>query len=117
MSHISALLHEMRGRLGMYLGTTSITKLAAYLRGYDDALERLGASEEFLTAFGDWVQNRYSTTKLSWEDAILAQCGNGEVEAIAKFWELVDELNSSTPGQAANGGPANATSGKLPSVR
>ena len=53
MSSIVALLQEMRGRLGMYVGSSSLTKLAAFVRGYDLASERVGrlSPDPFLPAF------------------------------------------------------------------
>jgi hypothetical protein len=92
MSHVVPLLHEMRGRLGMYLGTTSLTKLAAFLRGYDYAAEKLGAgrADPFLSGFRDWVHGRFQTTAHSWEETILLH-SKDEVDAVRRFWELLDE--------------------------
>jgi hypothetical protein len=92
MSHILPLLHEMRGRLGMYLGTTSLTKLAAFLRGYDYAVEKLGMgkADRFLMEFRDWVHQRFQTTAYSWEETILRHSSD-EADAVKRFWELLDE--------------------------
>ena len=105
MSHILPLLNEMRGRLGMYLGTTSITKLAAFLRGYDCAAEKLGArgGDPFLPDFRDWIHRRYETTSQSWEETILSR-SKDEADAVRRFWELLDEYlgeNGTAPLEAA----------------
>ena len=91
MSPILLLLTEMRGRLGMYLGSTSLTRLAAFLRGYDHALFKLGVGEEdpFLVEFREWVHCRYQTASQSWEDTILGRSAS-EGEAVERFWELLD---------------------------
>lgn len=93
MGHILALLQEMRRRPGMYLGAQSITRLAAYLRGYEHAAERFGgkAADPFLTEFRDWVFQRFGSNRQSWEETIL-QHSPGEAEAQERFWELLDEF-------------------------
>src|SRR5438128_2043259 len=110
MSHVLALLNEMRGRLPMYLGTSSITKLAAFLRGYEYAVRKLGRDEtdDVLTEFRDWVHRRFQTTRYSWEDTILLH-SDDEADAVKRFWELLDEFikeryNGAVPGQAATTG-------------
>jgi len=91
MSPIQSLLTEMRGRLGMYIGSTSLTRLAAFLRGYDYALMKLGQGEAdtFLEEFRDWIHRRFQPGSQNWEDTILLHSAN-EGEAIKHFWELLD---------------------------
>jgi hypothetical protein len=87
-----ALLKEMRGRLGMYVGSTSLTKLAAFLRGYDYAAEKLCGrkSDPLLAGFRDWIHQRFQDSSRSWEDTILAS-STDEADAVRRFWEMLDE--------------------------
>ena len=92
MPAMLSLLNEMRGRLGMFLGTTSLTKLASFLRGYEHALLLRGGQtpDHFLAEFRDWIQQRFGDTSRSWEDIILAQTKD-EQAAVQLFWQLLDE--------------------------
>ncbi len=92
MSHILPLLGEMRGRLGMYLGSTSLTKFAAFLRGYDYGAEKCGARQPdpFLAEFRDWIHRRYGSTSQSWEETILSH-SKDEADAVKQFWQLLDD--------------------------
>jgi hypothetical protein len=92
MSQVVDLLNEMRGRLGMYVGTTSMTKFAAFLRGYDYALYKQGVDElnTFFGGFQDWVRNRFHDPAHTWDNIILAH-SNDETEAMERFWNLLDE--------------------------
>ncbi len=76
----------------MYVGTYSISKLASFLRGYEYALYRMGDScaFAFLGGFRDWIQHRFQTTELSWEDIIL-QNSASETEAVDRFWNFLDD--------------------------
>jgi hypothetical protein len=102
MSPIVSLLNEMRGRLGMFVGSTSLTKLAAFLRGYEHALHIRGGqgTDHFLEQFRDWVQLRFGDASNSWEDVILARAKD-EQAAVGLFWRLLDEYfdtqNASSP--------------------
>jgi hypothetical protein len=95
---ILPLLKEMRGRLGKFLGRTSLPLLAAFLRGYDYAAEKLAGREPdpFLTHFRDWIQQRFQTTRYSWEEIILRDSAD-EAEAVKRFWELLDEFLGECP--------------------
>ena len=91
MSPMLCLLNEMRGRLGMFLGSTSLTKLAFFLRGYEHALSRGdGTTDHFLADFRDWIQQRFADNSRSWEEIILAQAKD-EQAAVQLFWQLLDE--------------------------
>jgi hypothetical protein len=99
MSPVQSLVNEIRKRsLGMFVGETSLTKLASFLRGYDLALVRAGTSatsDPYLIGFRDWVQARHGGANRSWEDLILDECTN-EAEAVNRFWALIDEFNFET---------------------
>ncbi len=58
MSPMVDLLGGMRGRVPMYIGTNSIAKLAAFLRGYQYALEQhsLGQDDNFLAALQEMAK-------------------------------------------------------------
>src|SRR5450432_1484624 len=91
MSNFQVLLGKMRGRLGMYTGSTSITKLAAFLRGYDLALCERGERDDLLEQFRNWIQHRFKTTTVSWEGLILRDSANDEEAAVSRFYNLLDE--------------------------
>ena len=105
MSPILALLSEMRGRLGMYIGSNSLTRLAAFLRGYDYALFKLGVGEEdpFLVEFRDWIHDRYQTSSQTWEDIVLSESAD-DGDAVKRFWELLDLFLDEKNGQCKSDG-------------
>ena len=98
MSQVLSLLKQMRGRLGMYVGASSVIRLAAFLRGYDLALEQFGgaAADPFLPAFRDWIHQRFQSSQHSWEDTILRHNAD-EADAMKRFWELLDEFIKEHP--------------------
>ena len=93
MPEVLTLLKEIRGRLGMYVGASSIVRLAAFLRGYELAMEKFGggAADPFLPAFRDWIHHRFQSSQHSWEDTILLHSAD-EADAVKRFWELLDEF-------------------------
>lgn len=93
MNGVLSLLTEMRGRLGMYVGSSSIVRLAAFLRGYELAMQRYGSGivDPFLPAFRDWIHQRFQSSQHSWEDTILLHSAD-EADAVRRFWELLDEF-------------------------
>lgn len=93
MSGVLTVLMEMRGRLGMYVGASTVVRLAAFLRGYELAMERFGGSavDPFLPRFRDWIHQRFQSSQHSWEDTILLH-STDEADAVKRFWELFDEF-------------------------
>ncbi len=93
MSPIQAVLNEMRPRpLAIYLGEKSISKLAAYLRGYEHAVDHLrGGRDHFLLHFGEWIEVRLQDRIHGWENAILLK-SKDEADAVDNFWRLLDEF-------------------------
>jgi len=93
MSPILSLLKEMRGRLGMYVGSPSITLLAAFLRGYDLAVYKIrgGTLDSFLPEFREWIYQHFRSNQYTWEETILLHSEN-EADAVKRFWELLDEF-------------------------
>ena len=94
MSHMLSLLQEMRRRhTGMFIGKLSIIRLAAYLRGYELAAQRLGGKEpdSIIPDFCDWIHQRFGSTRYSWEETILQQ-STDDADAQEQFWKLLDEF-------------------------
>ena len=110
MTQILSLLNEMRGRLGMYVGESSLTKLAAFLRGFDHAIHQIRPEEDdrFLEQFRDWIHHRFQTTRHSWEDTIMLQSKN-EADAVKRFWELFDEYVKKREESAVTNGTLDVT--------
>ena len=105
MSPVLSLLKEMRGRPGMYLGVPSVLRLAAFLRGYDLALERCGGSRDpLLSAFRDWVHQHFQSSQHSWEETILLHSAN-EADALKRFWELLDDFIKERQPETGTAGP------------
>jgi len=98
MSQVLSLLKQMRGRLGMYVGVSSIIRLAAFLRGYELALERFGdgAADPFLPAFRDWIHQHFQSSQHSWEDTILLHSAD-DADAVKRFWELLEDFVKEHP--------------------
>ena len=120
MSALLAILDEMRGRpVAIYIGSTSLTKLADFLRGCEHAVQsRIEPNDTFLGEFGDWVHQRFNT-KLNeaWEKVILKHSAD-DADAVDRFWHLIDEFLRERPGSEqqatvpANG--ASAAAGRGP---
>ena len=92
MSFVAEQLHWMRVRAPMYVGSNSLYKLAAFLRGYEYAAEKFGGHvDDFLQGFQDWIRKRFAVTiSKAWED-IICFYTSGDDEAMKLFWELLDE--------------------------
>jgi hypothetical protein len=105
MSHILSLLNEMRGRLGMYVGDSSLTKLASFLRGYDLAIYKCSQveSDPFLADFRDWIHQQFQNESLSWEETILRH-SKDESDALKRFWELLDKYVLERNGSSVKAG-------------
>ncbi|KYC36235.1 hypothetical protein WA1_41650 [Scytonema hofmannii PCC 7110] len=93
------LLGWIKKRPGMYLGTSSITRLDMYLRGYTLARREVGIApteqEREFEGFQSWLQERYKIkSNQSWAKIILFYSMD-EHEALERFFELFEEyLNS-----------------------
>jgi hypothetical protein len=93
MSPIVEQLQEMRPRVAMYVGSNSLPKLAAFLRGYEHAVVKLGIAphDTFLSGFQDWIIRRFSVSiSKSWEDIISFHSADDR-EAMERFWDSLDE--------------------------
>jgi hypothetical protein len=79
----------------MFIGENSLTRFAAFIRGYDFALDELGQpAEPFFEGFQSWVVQRLRMPDCyGWDTAILRYC-HSEAEALNLFWELLDEYTA-----------------------
>lgn len=92
----SQLLGSIRKRPGMYLGTSSITRLDMILRGYSLARREVGIppteEESEFEDFQAWIQKRYGINSgQSWAKIILF-FSMDEHEALERFFELFEEF-------------------------
>jgi hypothetical protein len=92
MDHFQELLAGLRSRPGMYIGCPSVTRLAFFLRGYDHAMWQMGQfKSDPLTDFRNWIQRRFDSTTVTWEELILRN-STDEADAFRRFWALWDEF-------------------------
>ena len=89
------ILEGVKRRPGMFLGTSSITRLEMYLRGYDLARREmdipLDEQEREFAGFQSWIQNQYEIKSgQSWGKIILFYSVD-EPEALTKFFELFEQ--------------------------
>ena len=104
MKRTTKLLAHMRSSVSMYIGSHNLKLLAAFLGGFEHALEMIGEPErEFLEAMQRHVESRFPVNiSRSWEDIVIFYRAN-ESEAVAQFWKVVDEIidesNTSTNSQ------------------
>ena len=93
------LLDAIRERPGLYLGTPSLTKLRDFLQGYRSALmnndipyRQVGFWN--IITFDTWIRKHFDLPYNSqgWANNILKHCNGDEAEALAKFFELLDEF-------------------------
>lgn len=89
------LLEAIKKRPGMYLGTSSITRLDMLLRGCNLARREAGIApteqEKEFEGFQSWIQEKYDIKSgQSWAKIILFYSVD-EYEALEKFFELYEE--------------------------
>jgi hypothetical protein len=92
------ILSSIKKRPGMYLGTSSITRLDMLLRGYSLARREVGVSpsepEREFSGFQSWIQEKYGIkTGQSWSKIILFYSID-EHEALERFFELYEEYKN-----------------------
>ncbi len=90
-------IQKIRERPGLYLGEASISKLRAYLEGYQAALRdcdipKTEQEEEFYQ-FHEWVRQYYnfSESTSGWNNMILARSSD-EAQALEIFFDLFDQF-------------------------
>lgn len=91
----SEILSGIKKRPGMFLGSSSITRLDMLLRGYSLARREVGVPptepEREFEGFQSWVQEKYRIDSgQSWSKIILFYSVD-EYEALQKFFELFEE--------------------------
>ncbi|AVH71396.1 hypothetical protein [Nostoc sp. 'Lobaria pulmonaria (5183) cyanobiont'] len=89
------ILGAIKKRPGMYLGTSSITRLDMLLRGYSFARREVGVPptepEREFEGFQSWIEEKYGINSgQSWAKIILFYSVD-EHEALQKFFELFEE--------------------------
>jgi hypothetical protein len=89
------ILKGIKKRPGMFLGTSSITKLDMVLRGYSLARREVGIPptepEREFEGFQSWIEEKYGINSgQSWSKIILFYSVD-EHEALEKFFELFEE--------------------------
>ena len=84
--------------MALYVGSNSLPKLAAFLRGYEHALRKFGIAtdDHFLRHFQEWITKYFSVSiSKSWEDIISFHSAD-DSEAMERFWELLDKYLAET---------------------
>ena len=95
---IFELLDKIRNRPGLYLGTNSIERLAAFLNGYYFCRKSFefpsSKQDQIWFAFQKWVQKKYSIrTSQSWSQIILF-FSIDESEALENFFRHLEEFKN-----------------------
>jgi hypothetical protein len=89
------MLDKMRERPGMYLGGTSITLMGAYIDGFRAANNYETSETPSFDNFNDFVGNFYGKhTTAGWKNLILADHFGNEIEALTRFYVLLDEYRA-----------------------
>ncbi|MGL5059536.1 MAG: hypothetical protein ACRC62_06100 [Microcoleus sp.] len=90
------MLQRIKQRPGMYLGKCSITRLRAFLNGYEMARAELGLpdteQQQQLEGFQEWIQERYQITSTHGWDSIILFFSADEKDAFDGFFKLLDEF-------------------------
>ena len=90
------LLQRIKQRPGMYLGKCSITRLRAFLDGYETARAELGfpdtEQQQQLDGFQEWIQERYQITSTHGWDSIILFFSVDEKDALDKLFKLLEEF-------------------------
>ncbi len=91
------LLGLIRQRPAMYMGSTSIVLLRAFLAGYDFAARTHDIVEESEPDFGkfhDWVAQKFgwNESTAGWDNIILQETGNDESAAFDRVYTLIDQF-------------------------
>src|SRR5262249_21655962 len=92
------LLAAIRRRPAMYLGHASVTLLAAFLRGYETALQGSHVSAEEVPDsddFSRWLSTRYGMGKNYRWDRLLLFHHRDEAAALAEFFKDYSEYEAS----------------------
>jgi hypothetical protein len=90
------LLQRIKQRPGMYWGKCSITRLRAFLDGYETARAELGfpdtEQQQQLDGFQEWIQERYQITSTHGWDSIILFFSVDEKDALDKLFKLLEEF-------------------------
>lgn len=101
MKSIYELITDMKGKVPMYVGSNSIFLVAAFLRGYEEALIQQGTDSE-MRGFQHYVAKAFDVkTSQSW-DRIIQFHSACDDSALHTFFRLADEYFKSAPGATAS---------------
>jgi hypothetical protein len=98
-SNIYDLLDRLRERPGLYLGVKSISRLRAFLDGYNTAFIDEGLSlsmgDPSFARFDEWVAQQYQQpdSVAGWNDLILWEVDDEEI-AVDTFYKLLDKFRA-----------------------
>ena len=89
-------LSSLRKKPGMYFGEATLSRLQAYLVGYEAGLAKSGkslAGADQFHSFHDWVAARlgFISSTSGWCKMIQSKSENDE-EAFRSFYELLDQF-------------------------
>jgi hypothetical protein len=92
-SDLYAMLDKMRERPALYLGATSISLMAAFIDGFKAATNYETSESTSFDGFNDFVGKFYGKyTTAGWKNLILADHFGNEIEALTRFYVLLDEF-------------------------
>lgn len=86
-------LLEIKERPGMYLGYPSLTRLSAFMHGFEICFYDLKKKwiKGWCDGFQEWIQEKYAiTSSHHWSEIILFH-SSSEEEAFYKFYDLLEE--------------------------
>ncbi len=90
------MLDKIQQRPAMYLGEKSLTKLWWFLDGYQRAMDDndIPCKNQLWGdgRFNKWILKHYNLPSNIQGDVILEQCNGDETQALATFFELLDEF-------------------------
>jgi hypothetical protein len=94
MNSLDELIAELKRRPAMYLGSTSIDRLSAFISGWTFARDN-SSDIETLASFQRWVAKKFDvTTSHHWDHIIPFYCMNDN-EVLSRFFELYEEFKKS----------------------
>ena len=87
------ILDKIRPKPALYLGSCSITKLEAFINGFQIAQNNETQEKPSFDGFNDFIDNYYNNFNVAgWRNKILDNHYGNEDEAIIQFYKLLDEF-------------------------
>jgi hypothetical protein len=89
------LIDQIKIRPALYIGEASITALYAFLNGYGYHHEQIDYGNPSFDNFNDYVGRYYGKyTTAGWKNLILSAHYGNEIEALERFFVLLDEFRA-----------------------